>query len=46
MKKIFIFLLPILLLGCEKYNELFTKKGEEITLVCEGKQSQLKSNFP
>jgi hypothetical protein len=40
-----LFLLPTLLLGCEKYHELFTKKGEEITLVCEGKQSRLNSNF-
>jgi len=45
MKKILIVLLPILLLGCEKYNELFIKKGKEITLVCEGKQSRLNTNF-
>lgn len=46
MKKLLIiFFSPILLLGCEKYNQMFPNKGEEITLVCEGKQSRLNSNF-
>jgi hypothetical protein len=45
MKKLLIILLPVLLLGCEKYNQLFPQKGEEITLVCEGKESQLNPNF-
>ena len=45
MKKLLIILLPVLLLGCEKYNQLFPQKGEEITLVCEGKESRLNPNF-
>ena len=45
IKILTIFLLPVLLLGCEKYNQLFPQKGEEITLVCEGKESRLNPNF-
>ena len=45
MKKLLIFLLPIFLFGCEKYNQWFPQKGEEITLVCEGKESRLNPNF-
>lgn len=44
IKILTIFLLPILLFGCEKYNQLFPQKGEEITLVCKGKESRLNPN--